>query len=172
VEFLRSLFSFRGEISRGRLWLIWLAVGVGGLPVQFALIAASRVVGDPQILPDGEFAWPVSFGGWIVFAVYWITELVAVWIVVAAFVKRWRDVGMSLKWPVIAIGLAGIVGFAMSRLVHEGDVHLSPLAWIILVMGGFPAAALWFWVFGSIFFAPSYTPPHFDPSKLPDGWKA
>jgi hypothetical protein len=57
VEFVRSLFSFRGEISRGRLWLIWLAVGVGCLPVQLALMAASRVVGDhfdPSKLPG---AW-------------------------------------------------------------------------------------------------------------------
>jgi uncharacterized membrane protein YhaH (DUF805 family) len=171
VEFVRSLFSFRGEISRGRLWLIWLAVGVGCLPVQLALVAASRVVGDPQILPDGEFTWPVSFGGWIVFAVYWVIELVAVWIVVAAFVKRWRDVGMSLKWPVIAIGLIAALGFAMSHLVHEGDVHLSPLAWTIFIMGGFPTAALSFWVFGSIFLAPSHKPRHFDPSKLPEAWK-
>jgi uncharacterized membrane protein YhaH (DUF805 family) len=171
VKTIKSLFSFKGEVSRGRLWLIWLVIGIVGFPVQLALIAMSRAVGDPQVLQDGGFVWPVSFGGWLIFAVYWTIEFMAVWILAATFVKRWRDVGMSLKWPVITIALTAVVCFALSRLVHEGDVHLSPLAWMVFIMGGFPAGALCFWVFGSIFLAPSHKPHQFDPSKLSDGWK-
>jgi uncharacterized membrane protein YhaH (DUF805 family) len=168
---MAELFSFKGEIGRGRVWLIFIGLGIAGSVIQFALIAASRFAGDPPLMSDGDFGLPSSAVGWSINATDWFTACVMAWIFAAAFVKRLREVGIALKWLAIFVALAIVTSLAMSRLVHDGDVHIPPLAWFVIFFMGFPTAGIGFWVFGSVFLAPSGKQRVFDPSGLPDGWK-
>ena len=76
------LFQFDGRINRGKWWAGMIAVGVGVWIV--ALIAA---------IADSTVVWTI----------YALVALLAIWPYLAIAIKRWHDRGKSGWWVLIAL---------------------------------------------------------------------
>lgn len=170
METVKSLFSFKGEISRGQMWITYLGVGAASVVVQAALTGVGQYTGDGAVFAGAFGIWPQTGTGWGLVVAYWLVNLAFFWIFIAAVVKRLRECGIARKWLGAFAILVVITGEVMERLTANASTIPSWQMWTAMI-AMLPVGLMGLWLFGSVFLAPSHKPYHFDPSQLPDGWK-
>jgi uncharacterized membrane protein YhaH (DUF805 family) len=165
---VKSLFSFKGEISRGEFWAINIGSALVHIPVLFVELWVGIRIGAPLWGFDGP-DWSRTPADWAMLAIFGPIELAFYWVPVAALIKRLRDVGIALKWLALFA-----VSFAIAAATTEwlvGDPNAAPV-WKIAVMFAAmaPTIVLGFWLLGSACFVSSYKSNRVDLDKLPEGW--
>ena len=132
-------FSFRGEIGRGRFWLMLIiAMLVSGLsdalPVDNRVLVAKHFGGESSVgymLPLS----PALVSSWVVCAIAYALTMLFLWLTAAAVVQRLRQLGIS--WKRAALFLAGFVisialDFAFPRPASTFTV-IDGVLWAIMM---------------------------------------
>jgi uncharacterized membrane protein YhaH (DUF805 family) len=119
------LFGFKGCIGRGPMWLIYFgATLVDLIPIPNGLIfreldfRSFGALGGTVDIVYPQFVSPVTYTDWALITGYFVLMFAALWIVVAAAVKRLHDRGRTGKWLALVFG--GMVLETEIQLVMRG----------------------------------------------------
>jgi uncharacterized membrane protein YhaH (DUF805 family) len=152
---LDYLFGFRGTIGRVRMWLTYLTCTSAMIvvPVPHGLDAVEVHKTSMGGTFDASYLYVdgrLDLQGWIAVLAFLAVELLLLWIILAAIVRRLHDHGFDGRWLLLPIaGFAILDLMTLFVLPEHGDGISAAgiLALLVLVVTALPGAYGAFLVF-------------------------
>jgi uncharacterized membrane protein YhaH (DUF805 family) len=123
-------FSFKGEIGRALFWLFTFIAQVVALPIEMLPVSVHEIrLNPPHGIGEETLSYatplqPVTPENLTWLALYYLLIALAFWIMLAAIVRRMRDLERSVKWLLAVLALL-VTHTTLEALFSRPDAPFS-----------------------------------------------